>query len=298
MSDFRYEPSFSLHQIDHTDKRFISRLDMERMSSNVEALKVDIAHRGQMDPVGIARLVGGDNFILIYGFTRLAAIIELGWDTIKANVYDGLAEKTAHALNAANNSMRENLNPWERALQIKRLRKAGIPIDRDDAREDSICRLLKMSRRSVFNWLRVVEYNCADLHKSISTGDISLKHALEFADYDPGITVSLLKRCIEDEWTSSELRLRLRSATLHSEGDIASKDDRDSATLHCEDQATDREDTTSENGGSSNDIDNLRKAGAYLMRVTSEDISSMGKETQAKLATGLRMVLEAITGHR
>jgi len=289
MSEFRYEPEFPIVDIDYTDKRFMSRLDMEKMEKNIDVLSEDIARRGQIDPVGIARLVKEEAYIIIYGFTRTAAIRKLGWEHIKANVYDKLPEQEARALNAANNSMREDLNPWERALQIKRLRLAGIPVNSDEPNRDTVCKLLKMSRGSVFNWLKVVEYPCPALHKAIASGDVALRHALEFADYDPPITISVLKHCIDEEWTSSELRLRLQSPTLDSQDELVTQHTQDSSTLDGQDEAIENEDIPATRA-----IEKLRRAGTYLMRVNEADIESLDTDAAVKLHDGLKAVLSVI----
>lgn len=300
MSKFRHDPEFPIGQIDHNDTRFRSRLDMERIADNVAILRDDIAARGQIDPVGIARLMGEDAYILIYGFTRAAAIRQLGWTAIKANVYDSLPEQEARILNAANNSMREDLNPWERALQIKNLYNAGIPIDSQDVAQDTIIKLMKMSRRSVFDWLRVVKYDCPELHKAVASDKVTLRHALEFVDYEPEVTRPLIDVCIGQEWTSSELKLRLQSAAMHAGDAFSGKSMDEGATLHSEDESSDKDNSNSitmhcENGnGCSRTIESLRRASTWLMRVSEDDIASMDIDRKQLLHDGLKMVIQAI----
>ena len=301
MSEFRYEPEFSLARIDASDKRFMSRLDMQKMSANVETLKADISRRGQIDPVGVAKLINEGRYTIIYGFTRTEAIRQLGRQHIKANIYEDLSEQEARILNASNNSMREDLNPWERARQIRELRHAGVPIHSNEPGKDTICTLMKMSRRSVFNWLKVTEYVCRELHDALATGKVSLTHAMEFVEHDPEVTRSILQQCIDHEWTASELRLRLGSArlhdeetytttqqepegaTLHSEDPYACQPGSEGATLHPEDR----------NQGAKA-IENLRRAGTYLIGVKEEDIARMDDDRAMKLRDGLRIVLEAV----
>ena len=89
---------FPLAQVNLNDRRFMSRLNPEVWEAQVKDLMVQIEHEGQMAPVGIARLAGEQGYVVIYGFTRTAAVSRLGLPTIRANVYEDLDEADrAHA---------------------------------------------------------------------------------------------------------------------------------------------------------------------------------------------------------
>lgn len=232
--DFEYYEAFPLSDIDITDKRYMSRFDMTRWEEQVQTLKADIAQRGQLDPVGIAQLENEEEYIIIYGFTRTEAIKQLGWDTIRANVYEDLSEFVASVLNATNNSTHNQLTMWERALQIKKLKNANVKVDSTDTAEETITKIFNMSRRNVFNWLKVVDYNCPELHQAIAEDKVGLKHALLLIDYPQSVTVSMLERCIEEEWSSKVLDLKLKSATVARNDELSTIHKTESATLHSE----------------------------------------------------------------
>jgi ParB-like nuclease domain len=273
------------------DQRFMSRLDRDAWESQVQALMVEIEQQGLLAPVGIARLTGERRYVVVYGFTRSAAVARLGWSTIRANVYEELSETEARMLNAGDNAWHTQLTDWERALQLRKLRAIGIPVDSANG-GPSLTGIFSMSRRTVFNWLRIVDYDVPALHQAIAEKKLGLQHALVFRDYDPAISAAWIDRCIQGEWSSRDLKLRLSaaadgtpedqtappaSAPLH--GGMASQTMPASAPLHGAGEAVDQ---------------HLVKAGRWLLQVSSEQIQQLSLEDQQKLKTGLRMVLEVI----
>ena len=310
--NFEYHKAFPLENIDTHDKRYMSRIDMTRWEEQVQALKADIAQRGQLDPVGVARLEGEEKYIVIYGFTRTEAIRQLDWSTIRANVYEDLSKFSASVLNATNNSTHNQLTVWERALQIQKLKAANVKVDSTDPSEDTITKIFNMSRRNVYNWLKVVDYNCPELHQAIAYDKIGLKHALLFIDYPQSLTVSLLERCIEEEWSSKVLDLKLKSATVAHGDELSYIRKNESATLHSE-----QDDSKNESGfvsGESatvaqddNELSTLRennsatlhakikmnldKVANLMLALTAKDILSLGEDKQRRLSDGIRTIL-------
>ena len=129
MTTFRVDDAFPLAQINLDDRRFMSRLDREAWETHVQQLMQDIAQQGLLAPVGVARLAGESRYVVVYGFTRSAAVSRLGWPTIRANVYEDLEETVARFLNAGDNAWHTQLTEWERALQLRKLREIGIPVE-------------------------------------------------------------------------------------------------------------------------------------------------------------------------
>jgi len=280
-NNFIYHEEFQIEDIDLNDKRFMSRVDMERWEEQVQTLKVDIDHRGQLDPVGIAQLENEDKYTVIYGFTRTEAIRQLGRDTIRANVYQDLDKLNASILNATNNSTHNQLTQWERALQIKKLKDSGVKVDSTDSSEDTITKIFDISRRNIFNWLKIVDYNCPELHQAIAEDKIGLKHALIFVDYPQSVTVSILERCIEEEWSSKVLDLELKSATVALNDKLSSICSNESATVaHSNDKAKIKM--------------NLDRAANMMFNYTVDDILSLDEEKQRKLNDGIYMILEVL----
>src|SRR5262247_249091 len=126
---FTSNEAFPLHRVNRHDRRFMSRIDREAWEQQVNALMVEIQQHGQMNPVGIARIAGEHGYVVVYGFTRTEAIYRLNQETIRANVYEDLDETTARLLNAGDNAWHVQLTDWERALQLRKLREIGIPVE-------------------------------------------------------------------------------------------------------------------------------------------------------------------------
>ncbi len=295
MTTFTVDDAFPLAQVNLADRRFMSRLDRDAWETQVQALMVEIEQQGLLAPVGIARLAGEQRYVVVYGFTRSAAVSRLGWPTIRANVYEDLTETDARMLNAGDNAWHTQLTDWERALQLQKLRAIGIPVESANG-GPSLTRIFSMSRRTVFNWLRIVDYDVPALHQAIAEKNLGLQHALVFRDDAPEISAAWIDRCIQGEWSSRELKLRLAAAvdgtsedqtspparaTVH--GGMASQTMPASAPLHGDGDAVDQ---------------HLVKAGRWLLQVSSTQIQQLSLEEQQQLKTGLRMVLEVIVSMR
>jgi ParB-like nuclease domain len=288
---FTTDGAFPLNRVNLDDRRFMSRIDRDAWEAQVTALMGEIAQQGLLAPVGIARLAGESRYLVVYGFTRTTAVARLGWPTIRANVYEDLDETTARLLNAGDNAWHTQLTEWERALQLRKLREIGIPVESANG-GPCLTRLFSMSKRTVFNWLRIVEYDAPALHRALAKKQLGLQQALVFRDYPDQITEEWIARCIQGEWSSRELKLRL-SVAAHSNhestpppperatllGGMTSESTPIRATLHDSHEAVDQ---------------NLVKAGQWLLRVSPAQIQELSADAQQKLKTGLRMVLEVI----
>jgi ParB/Sulfiredoxin domain len=295
MTTFTVDDAFPLAQVDLYDKRFMSRLDREVWETQVQALKVEIEQQGLLAPVGIARLAGEQRYVIVYGFTRSAAVARLGWPTIRANVYEDLAETDARMLNAGDNAWHTQLTDWERALQLQKLRAIGIPVDSANG-GPSLTRIFGMSKRTIFNWLGIVSYNLPALHKAIAEKKLGLQHALVFRDYAPEISAAWIDRCIQGEWSSRDLKLRLLAAgdEAPDEEDEEETSPPERATLHGGMASQTRPARASLHGDGAAVDQHLVKAGRWLLQVSSEQIGQLSPEAQLQLKTGLRMVLEVI----
>lgn len=294
--EFKYKDNFPLKEIDCDDKRYMGRTNMTLWNKQVERLMADIEQRGQTDPVGIARLQSEEDYIVIYGFTRTEAIIRLGWDAIRANIYDGLTKHDASILNATNNSMHNQLTNWERALQIKKMKRDGVKVSSsNDA--DTICSIYGMSRRSVYQWLKVVDYDCAKLHKAIGDESIGLKHALKFVDYPSELTIEMLEKCLEEEWTSKILDLRLKSATVAQKEALSGISKSECATVAQKEALSGISQNECATVAQTDKVEikrNLDKAANLMLESTADKILSLSEEQQAQLNKGLRMILEVL----
>jgi ParB/Sulfiredoxin domain len=301
MTPFLVDDAFPLAQVHLEDRRFMSRLDPEAWESQVQALMGQIAHEGQMSPVGVAKLMGEYRYVVIYGYTRTAAIARLGWTTIRANVYEEIDETTARILNAGDNAWHIQLTDWERALQMHKLRAIGTPVESSNGAR-SLMSLFGMSKRTIFNWLGIVNYDLPALHQAIAEKKLGLQHALVFRDYPPEVSAAWIERCIDGEWSSRELKLRLSAvdappddrATMHG---ISSQSAESSATLHEGVASESSHERATMHGMDDAVHPQLAKAGRYLLQVTQQQISDWEPEEQQAVKEALRQILQVIAHH-
>jgi hypothetical protein len=111
--------------------------------------------------------------------------------TIRANLYEDLDEKEARVLNAGDNATHQPLTPWDYALQIQKLREAGISIASDTG-DPSVTHIFSMSRPNMFNWFKMVEYVCPALHQAIADEKIGFQHVLHFIQSPIEVTECVL----------------------------------------------------------------------------------------------------------
>jgi ParB-like chromosome segregation protein Spo0J len=297
MTEFTTHEAFPLERVNRTDRRFMSRLDREAWDTQVTALMAEITQHGLMNPVGLVKPAAESSYVVMYGFTRTEAVSRLGWSTIRANVYEDLDDTTARMLNAGDNAWHQQLTDWERALQLRKLRASGLPVE-SAIGEPCLTRLLGMSRRTVFNWLRIVEYEAPALHQAIADKKIGLQQALVFRDYAAQITEEWIARCIEGEWSSSELKLRLSAAMDGDPEPKASTPTPESATMHSGVSSEPIPMRATMHGEGEGVDQQLSKAGQWLLRVSSAQIQQLSGDEQRKLKEGLRAVLEVIAAHK
>lgn len=294
LTTFAVDDTFPLERVNLDDRRFMSRLDREAWESQVQALMVQIEHEGQMSPVGIARLSGEQRYVVIYGFTRSAAVSRLGWPTIRANVYEDLDETDARMLNAGDNAWHIQLTDWERAVQMQKLRAIGIPVESANG-NPSLTSIFGMSKRTIFNWWGIVSYDLPALHQAIAEKKLGLQHALVFRDYPPDVSAAWIERCIEGEWSSGQLKVRMATANdvLPAEPDPFPVSTGERATLHGISSHTMPRRATL-HGTDEAVHPQLSKAGRWLLQVSSSQIDQLNPEQQQELRAGLKMVLKVI----
>jgi len=235
-------------------------------------------------------------YIVIGGFTRSAAVYRLGWPTIRANVYEDIDEADARIINAVDNASHIPLTDWDRALQMKKLRAVGIPVESANG-GTSLTNIFRMSKRTIFNWLGITSYDLPALHQAIAEKKLGLQHALVFRDYPPAISAAWIERCIQGEWSSHDLKVRL--ATAAETPEVTPEDDHDPAeraTMHgISSQAMPMRATLHDTDASVHP--QLSKAGRYLLQVTQQQVEAWTLEEQMDVKDALRRLLKVIASH-
>lgn len=94
----------------------------------VEDLMESIQETGLQMPIGVTTTVDGE-YGLVYGFRRLTACKNLGYESISARIVNTYGEAELLIMNLQENVSRKNLTPMEEAHAIQRIIEAGKSID-------------------------------------------------------------------------------------------------------------------------------------------------------------------------
>ena len=160
----RYEEDFPLALIDETNEEFQARLDYD--DEELQSLLQDIRENGQRNPVGLVRK--GARYQLIYGFQRLKVIKELGWKTVRANIYEDATEKELHIHSISDNVRLAQLTDLEKALKTKSLKEMGFSTE-------ELCELFSVKKSAIYNYLTVADLD-ETTRECLQRGLISLNH--------------------------------------------------------------------------------------------------------------------------
>lgn len=104
-----------LERIAVEDRTFCHRIDLD-----ADALALQIASEGWVEPITVRPRRGGDTYQVVAGFRRLAATRRLGWRSIPARVRPELGEEEAWRLSIAGDPRHRPFNDIERAHILAR----------------------------------------------------------------------------------------------------------------------------------------------------------------------------------
>ena len=105
-------------------------------ASDLSELMHSMKKDGQLQPVGLRELPGG-KYDTVFGNRRIMAAKKLGWDTISANILEGIDEdKERDILNLIENLKRQNTTVAEDGRMFCVLRDYGLTIQEIAARLD------------------------------------------------------------------------------------------------------------------------------------------------------------------
>ena len=147
--------------------KYQPRTDMheEALQELADSIKV----QGVMQPIVVRPLEGGDRFEIIAGERRWRATQIAGLDTIPA-VIRLVGDESAIAMALIENIQRENLNPIEEAMALKRLQ------EEFSLTQQEVAEAVGKSRTTVTNLLRLMSLN-HDVRLMLERGDIEMGHA-------------------------------------------------------------------------------------------------------------------------
>lgn len=146
--------------------KYQPRTDMheEALQELAESIKV----QGVMQPI-VVRPIPGNRFEIIAGERRWRATQLAGLDTIPA-VIRLVGDESAIAMALIENIQRENLNPIEEAMALKRLQ------EEFSLTQQEVAEAVGKSRTTVTNLMRLMSLN-HDVRLLLERGDIEMGHA-------------------------------------------------------------------------------------------------------------------------
>ena len=146
--------------------KYQPRRDMHPQA--LEELAESIKVQGVMQPI-VIRPIGADKYEIIAGERRWRATQLAGLDKIPAVIRD-VPDEAAIAMALIENIQREDLNPMEEAVALKRLQ------DEFELTHQQVADAVGKSRTAVTNLLRLIALD-TDVKKLLEHGDIVMGHA-------------------------------------------------------------------------------------------------------------------------
>ncbi len=134
----------------------------------LEELAESIKAQGVMQPI-VVRPIGENSYEIIAGERRWRATQLAGLDTIPAVIRE-VADETAIAMALIENIQREDLNPMEEAMALKRLQ------DEFELTQQEVADAVGKSRTAVTNLLRLLNLS-EDVKTMLEHGDLEMGHA-------------------------------------------------------------------------------------------------------------------------
>ena len=142
----------------------------------LEELADSIKVQGVMQPI-VIRPLNGDQYEIIAGERRWRATQLAGLDTIPA-VIRAVNDEAAIAMALIENIQRENLNPIEEAIALKRLQ------DEFQLTHQQVATAVGKSRTAVSNLLRLMALD-SEVKKCLEHGDLEMGHARALLSLEP-----------------------------------------------------------------------------------------------------------------
>lgn len=153
--------------------KYQPRTDMHEEA--LEELANSIKKQGIMQPI-VIRPISADKYEIIAGERRWRACQIAGLDTIPALIKP-VGDEAAIAMSLIENIQRENLNPIEEAMALKRLQ------DEFELTQQEVADAVGKSRAAVTNLIRLIGLSI-DVRKMLEHGDLEMGHARALLSLD------------------------------------------------------------------------------------------------------------------
>lgn len=191
----RYEERFPLELIDEADETFQARLDYDE--EELESLKQDIVQNGQRNPVGLIQK--GDRYQIIYGFQRVKAIRRLGWESVRANIYESASGEELYLQSFSDNVRHEELSDLEIALSLHSLK------EQFNYSMEELSQLLGRKTVTVYNLIRLTTLE-DEIQMAVHRGQISLTSAMEICRFPVFKRLKILDQAIRDDLSVRQIK--------------------------------------------------------------------------------------------
>ncbi len=168
----------------------------------LEELAESIKAQGVMQPI-VIRPIGSGKYEIIAGERRWRATQLAGLDKIPAVIRD-VPDEAAIAMALIENIQREDLNPIEEAVALKRLQ------DEFELTHQQVAEAVGKSRTAVTNLLRLIALD-SEVKKLLENGDIEMGHARSVLSLEP-----LQQRDIAQQVVSKSLSVRQTETLVRS----------------------------------------------------------------------------------
>ena len=146
--------------------KYQPRTDMHEEA--LDELSASIKNQGVMQPI-VVRPISSDKYEIIAGERRWRATQMAGLDTIPA-IVKPVGDEAAIAMALIENIQRENLNPIEEAMALKRLQ------DEFELTQQEVADAVGKSRVTVTNLMRLIGLHI-DVRRMLEHGDLEMGHA-------------------------------------------------------------------------------------------------------------------------
>ncbi|MEX0963747.1 MAG: ParB/RepB/Spo0J family partition protein [Pseudohongiellaceae bacterium] len=146
--------------------KYQPRTDMHEEA--LQELASSIRAQGVMQPI-VVRPISSDKYEIIAGERRWRATQIAGLDTIPA-IIKPVGDEAAIAMSLIENIQRENLNPIEEAMALKRLQ------DEFELTQQEVADAVGKSRATVTNLMRLIGLTI-DVRRMLEHGDLEMGHA-------------------------------------------------------------------------------------------------------------------------
>jgi ParB family chromosome partitioning protein len=166
----------------------------------LEELAESIKAQGVMQPI-VIRPISSERYEIIAGERRWRATQLAGLDSIPAVVRD-VSDEAAIAMALIENIQREDLNPMEEAIALKRLQ------DEFELTHQEVAQAVGKSRTAVTNLLRLIALD-QEVKKFLEHGDIEMGHARSVLSLEP-----LQQRQVAQQIVSKGLSVRQAEAIV------------------------------------------------------------------------------------